>query len=282
MEAEAAWRGDQVSNAATISRAPSAPRRSAQAVMLPSPMENGGGRNGRLRVVTLVGGIGLTGGAERLAREIVARLDPDRFEPHALRLALVRRAGARSGSGERGGGRARRMPASGSSASHRRSTLDLAAWRPLYELLRERHRRPPRSQASAPTSGRRSLGTTGSHSGDRRPRAHLVVQGQPVRKLLDRRLIAARADAFLAVSEQDRRRMIEIERIDPGKVIFVPNGIPARRPPATAGSGASSASPPTRPVVGTVCALRPQKALDGADRGRGGAARRRHPGAAGA
>ena len=37
-------------------------------------------RDGRLRVVTLVGGIGLSGGAERLAREVTLRLDPDRFE----------------------------------------------------------------------------------------------------------------------------------------------------------------------------------------------------------
>ena len=37
-------------------------------------------RRSRLRVVTLVGGIGLSGGAERLARLMTLRLDPDRFE----------------------------------------------------------------------------------------------------------------------------------------------------------------------------------------------------------
>ena len=36
-----------------------------------------------------------------------------------------------------------------------------------------------------------------------------------------------RADAFIAVSNIDRRRMIEIERIDPAKVVVIPNGIPA-------------------------------------------------------
>ena len=88
-------------------------------------------------------------------------------------------------------------------------------------------------------------------------------QGQPVRKLLDRRLIAARADAFLAVSEQDRRRMIEIEGIDPGKVIFVPNGIPAAAGPSGADiRGELGDRCRDVPVVGTVCALRPQKALD--------------------
>ena len=81
---------------------------------------------------------------------------------------------------------------------------------------------------SAPTSGRPSLGTTARTPAIVAHEHTWSFQGQPVRKLLDRRLIAARADAFLAVSELDRRRMIEIERIDPGKVIFVPNGIPGR------------------------------------------------------
>ena len=35
---------------------------------------------GRIRVLTLVDGIGTYGGAESLAREIVQRLDPERFE----------------------------------------------------------------------------------------------------------------------------------------------------------------------------------------------------------
>ena len=34
----------------------------------------------KLRVVTLIDQLGITGGAERIATEVVTRLDPDRFE----------------------------------------------------------------------------------------------------------------------------------------------------------------------------------------------------------
>ena len=43
-------------------------------------MQGADGKRRKLRVVTLVDGIGLAGGAERLAREVVVRLDPERFE----------------------------------------------------------------------------------------------------------------------------------------------------------------------------------------------------------
>jgi glycosyltransferase involved in cell wall biosynthesis len=75
-------------------------------------------------------------------------------------------------------------------------------------------------------------------------------------------LIGRSADVFLAVSPEDRRRMIEFERIDSTKVRYVPNGIPAM----AAGDGKAwrrslDANSKT-PLIGTVCALRPQKALD--------------------
>jgi hypothetical protein len=87
-------------------------------------------------------------------------------------------------------------------------------------------------------------------------------QGKPLRKLLDRHPIAAQADAFLAVSELDRRPMIEIERIDPAKVIFVPNGMPDPPPPGATEIRRELGIDGATPIVGTVCALRSQKALD--------------------
>lgn len=86
-------------------------------------------------------------------------------------------------------------------------------------------------------------------------------EGQPLRKLLDRHLIARRVDAFLTVSEEDRRRMIEIEKIDPAKLIMVPNGIPAPPSPRRTDIRAELGIAEQAPVVGTVCTLRPQKAL---------------------
>ncbi len=55
-------------------------------------------------------------------------------------------------------------------------------------------------------------------------------EGQPLRRVLDRHVIATRADAFLAVSRQTRQAMIELEGIDPEQVRFVPLGIAT--PPA--------------------------------------------------
>jgi glycosyltransferase involved in cell wall biosynthesis len=87
-------------------------------------------------------------------------------------------------------------------------------------------------------------------------------QGQPLRRLADRVVIARGSSAFVAVSREDQRRMIEIEGIRPQDTLFIPNGIPA--PPAASGSDvrAELGIAPEAPVIGTVSVLRPQKALD--------------------
>jgi glycosyltransferase involved in cell wall biosynthesis len=213
----------------------------------------------RLRVVTLVDGIGLSGGAERLAREVVLRLDPERFE----RILCVSRWSTEH---ERAAGEAGALAALEDAGVRflglrRRGAWDLASWRPLVSLLRDGtdvlHAHKIGSNAWASVIGtlaRTPVIVAHEHTWS--------FQGQPLRKLLDRRLIAARADAFLAVSELDRRRMIEAERIDPAKVIFVPNGIP--EPPSRGSTdireelGIDAGAP----IIGTVCALRPQKALE--------------------
>jgi glycosyltransferase involved in cell wall biosynthesis len=87
-------------------------------------------------------------------------------------------------------------------------------------------------------------------------------EGQRARRLVDRHVIAPRADAFLAVSRQTRAAMVELEGIDPRLIRFVPLGIatPATTPGADVraelGIGDST------PVIGTACTLRPEKALD--------------------
>src|SRR5207247_2876737 len=53
-----------------------------------------------------------------------------------------------------------------------------------------------------------------------------TYDGNRLRVLLDRELIGRRASVFLAVSDEDRRRMLAIERIDPAAVRLMPNGIP--------------------------------------------------------
>ena len=99
-------------------------------------------------------------------------------------------------------------------------------------------------------------------------------EGDPLRRFVDRELIARRADAFVAVSNADRRRMIEVEGIDAAKVVVIPNGIttapaPAGRRPARRSSGSS----PGAPVIGTVERAARREGAAGADPGGGPASR---------
>jgi glycosyltransferase involved in cell wall biosynthesis len=86
-------------------------------------------------------------------------------------------------------------------------------------------------------------------------------QGQLLRRFLDREVIARAAHVVLAVSREDRRRMIEIEHIDPDRIRFIPNGIPPKPLAHGAVVRAELGIPPEAPVIGTVGSLRPQKAL---------------------
>ena len=88
-------------------------------------------------------------------------------------------------------------------------------------------------------------------------------EGQALRKFLDGRVIARLADAFVAVSERDRERMIALEGVPSQKIVLLPNPyVPRQREPEQSldvrerfGIAADA------PVVGTVAVLRPQKAL---------------------
>jgi glycosyltransferase involved in cell wall biosynthesis len=84
-------------------------------------------------------------------------------------------------------------------------------------------------------------------------------EGQPLRRLLDRRLIGRYADAFVAVSDADRERMVALERVAPEKVLVMPNGYVPRDGPAgdlRAELGLAAGVP----LVGIIAQLRPQKA----------------------
>lgn len=88
-------------------------------------------------------------------------------------------------------------------------------------------------------------------------------EGQPLRKFLDRNLIARRADAFVAVSRLDQRRMVEIERIPESKTRFIPNGIPPSLPLNPQHDAREKLGiAPDQPVIGMVAILRAQKAVD--------------------
>ena len=213
----------------------------------------------RLRVLTLVDGVGTHGGGESLAREITRRLDPDRYErtfcvtrwdvqeAHEAVIAELRGAGIEF------------------IGLQRRGRLDLRAWAPVVTRLRRGEVDIVHSHKFGSNVWAAVLSTIA------RPPVFIAhehtwsYEGDRLRALLDRRLIGSRADALIAVSRDDRRKMIEIERIPAEKIRFIPNGIEAPAgPPANSREEvrAELGLSEDQPVIGTVATLRPQKALD--------------------
>jgi glycosyltransferase involved in cell wall biosynthesis len=222
-------------------------------------MTDGSETKQRLRVLTLVDHLTPSGGAERLSAQIAMQLDPERFESiycasrwerdrtnenQARLLAELEAAGVRVvGLG-------------------RTNKLAIWQWRPLVSLLRREgieviHSHKYGSNIWAVVLGRIA-------------RVPVIVahehtwsyEGRPIRKLLDRWLIARGSSAFLAVSEEDRRRMIEIEKIDPADVTLMPNGIQALPEGDGARVRGELGIPKDAPVLVSIAVLRQQKRID--------------------
>lgn len=86
--------------------------------------------------------------------------------------------------------------------------------------------------------------------------------GSPLRRLADRELVARAATMMIAVSPADRLRMIEVEGVPADKVVLIPNGIAAPPPGDRQPARRMLEIPADAQVVGTVCGLRPEKAVD--------------------
>jgi glycosyltransferase involved in cell wall biosynthesis len=211
----------------------------------------------RLKILTLVDRLTATGGGERLAIQIATRLDPERFESV---LCATRSPEPVDPSMPV----ARQMVEDASIryvCLGRRAGWRLDDWVPLYRLLR----RERFDVVHAHKFGSNVWGTLVG----RLARVPVIVahehtwsfEGQPVRRFLDRELIGRGSTAFVAVSEEDRRRMVEIERVSPEKLLFVPNGIEPRNPRGS-DVRAELGIPVDAPLIGAVGVLRPQKALD--------------------
>jgi glycosyltransferase involved in cell wall biosynthesis len=215
----------------------------------------------RIKVVTLIDRL-VQGGAERLAVEITTRLDPDRFDRTLCVTRWSDPAHADFG------------PAVADSRAEldragvrfvglsRRSRGDLGAWRPLIaQLRRERtdvvHGHMFGSNLAAVVFGRTArvpVVVAHEHSWS--------FSGSAWRVPIDRILIAGRSDALIACSREDRRRMIELERIRPEQIRFIPNGIDARPPTPGRDLRAELGIPSASPTVGTVGTLRVEKRFD--------------------
>lgn len=209
-------------------------------------------RSRPLRVVTLLDSLTNAEGGERIAALVAMGLDRERFRSTLCTsrpsqgdplIDDVRASGI------------------GFLTLDRTSKTSLLAWRPLVELLRRGridvlHTHKFGSNAWGTLLGR----TTG---------VPVIVahehtwsyEGQPLRRFLDRELIARGASVLLAVSREDQRRMVEVEGIAASRTRYVPNGV-VERTLAGTDVRAELAIPPDAPIVVAVGGLRAQKAFD--------------------
>jgi glycosyltransferase involved in cell wall biosynthesis len=216
---------------------------------------------GRVRVVTFVDFLSCFGGAEHLALLIATRLDPERFDS----ILCVSRwpltgpwkndPSARQALDILEASPARFLPLK------RRRKVDIAALARLERFLR-------RERVDVLHAHKFGSNVWGTLVG-RLARVPVVLahehtwsyEGQPLRRFLDRELIARGATRFIAVSREDRRRMSEVEGIDPDRTLFIPNGVLSSPAPSGRDVRAELGIAPEAPVIGAVGVLRAQKAL---------------------
>jgi glycosyltransferase involved in cell wall biosynthesis len=212
----------------------------------------------RIRVLTLIDTL-KSAGAERLSVQIASRLDPARFEPWFCASRWERRErspGTDALIAELHAAGVKLVPL------HRRGRVDVWRWAPLVRTLRREridvlHAHMFTSNVWGTVLGRLS-------------RTPVVVahehtwsfEGAPLRRFLDRELIARFGDAFVACSGEDMRRMIEIEHIAPERLRLIPNGIAVPDAGSPHDVRAELGVARDAPVVGAVGRLTAQKAFD--------------------
>lgn len=177
-----------------------------------------------LRVVTLVNRIGKQGGAERLAVELAAGLaargldstlcisrrppGPELDEHQLRQERQVRDAG----------GRILRLA--------RHSKADVASWAPLLAFLRRERTQVLHAHMVASNAWATALGALAGVPVIVSHEHTWSYAGRPLRRFVDRHVIARGSDAFVAVSGEDRRKMIDVEGVHPDDIVVIPNGIP--------------------------------------------------------
>ena len=217
-------------------------------------------RRRRVHVVTLIDTLGIHGGAEAIALGIAERLDPERFQS----TLCVSRGPLDGDLGAAGIEGIAEIEARGVRlfGLGRRGTADVWAWERLLRRLR-------RDQVDVLHAHKFGSNVWGTIVG-RLARVPVVLahehsweyKGRPLRRLLDRHLIARYADRLIAVSREDQRRMVEVEGIARERTLFVPNGIPASSGPTGHDLRAELGIAPDAPVIGSVGSLYPVKAFD--------------------
>lgn len=216
--------------------------------------------NDRVHVVSLIDDLAVNGGgAETMARELALRLDPSRFRctlcvtrlspgrPSAAGLAVMRGLEAQ-------GVRVLSLA--------RRGKLHLAAWRPLVAYLQRENVRVLHGHMFGSNVWAAVLGRLAGVPVIVAHEHGWSYEGQPVRRFLDRVLVARSSDAIIASSELARTRMVEVERIDPRRtrLVYISNGI-AQPIPSGRPIRAELEIPDDAPLVLVVARLDPYKSL---------------------
>lgn len=89
-----------------------------------------------------------------------------------------------------------------------------------------------------------------------------AYDGGRLRMLVDGQIVGRLADRFLTVSEGNRRRMIELEKVIPEKVLVMPTAYIPHEGPGSSDLRAELGVAPSAPLVGVAAGLRPEKALE--------------------
>jgi glycosyltransferase involved in cell wall biosynthesis len=220
-----------------------------------------GSQTRRTHVVTLTDTIGV-GGAEQIVLTLNQSLDPERFR----RTVCITRDPAFSDPDEEFDSQKRvallRQGGIEVLVLRRRSSRDLLAWMRLIRFIRaERvdilHAHKFGSNVWGALIGKLArVPVMFAHE-------HTwSFEGEPLRRFIDRRVVGRLADAVIAVSRADERRLAEVVGIPSEKIVLVPNGIA----PLPAGDGAAvrreAGVSAGATVLVAVANLRPQKAID--------------------
>jgi glycosyltransferase involved in cell wall biosynthesis len=194
-----------------------------------------------------------------MARELVTRLDPSRFRktlcvtrlgPDRLTpadLAIIQQLEAQ-------GVPVLSLP--------RRGKLHLAAWRPLLRYIRRENVRVLHGHMFGSNVWAATLGPLAGVPVIVAHEHGWSYEGQPVRRFLDRVLVSRSCEAIIASSQLCRRRMIEVEGIDPRRtrLVYIANGIAPLHPTGRS-IRAELGIFESAPVVVCIARLHPYKAL---------------------
>jgi glycosyltransferase involved in cell wall biosynthesis len=213
-----------------------------------------------LRVVTLVNRIGRRGGAERLAVELAAGLAARGLDST---LCVSRRPAEDELDDEQRRQEAQVRERGGRILGLTRdSKADLAAWRPFVSFLRRERTEVVHAHMVASNAWATALGGLAGVPVIVSHEHTWSYEGRPLRRLVDRHVIARGSDAFVAVSEDDRRKMIEVEGVRPKDAVVIANGIADPPPPSGADVRAEIGIDAGRPLLVALGRLEPQKGFD--------------------